>query len=221
MRAEPGAIDAVLVRETGGLVVFTIGSQPAAGLCGSGLLDAVAQLLRAGVVAPSGYLRDEGECRALGVPPALVERLVRSPSGERAVRLAPGVDLGAQDIRQLQLAKGSIAAAISLLLARLGLAPQDVEEILVAGTFGTYLRKESLLAIGLLPPVEPERVRFVGNAAGAGTRLILADAISRRRAIDVAARSAYVELAGDPDYEAAFCAGIPFPRDEDDQAILH
>jgi uncharacterized 2Fe-2S/4Fe-4S cluster protein (DUF4445 family) len=84
--------------------------------------------------------------------------------------------------------------------------------VLVAGTFGAFLRKESLVAIGLLPPIDPERIRFVGDAAGAGARLMLVDGQARRRAAEAAARCEYVELAGAPGYEDAFTAALGFPR---------
>jgi uncharacterized 2Fe-2S/4Fe-4S cluster protein (DUF4445 family) len=212
MRAEPGAIDAVRIRPSGELVVSTIASRPPAGLCGSGLVDAVAELLVARVIEASGYLRSRTECESLGVPVRLLDRIVESSTGDRAVHLAGDVRVTAQDVRQLQLVKGSIAAGISMLTGRLRLSPRDLDEVLVSGTFGAFLRKASLLAIGLVPRVDPQRVHFVANAAGAGARLILVDGQSRRRAIDAARRAEYVELAGDPDYEAAFCAGIPFPE---------
>lgn len=211
MRAAPGAIDGVRVRPDGRLVVSTIDGRPAAGLCGSGLVDTVAELLRAGVIAPSGYMRSEAECGAIGVARELRERVTQVAKGGRAVRLAEDVVLTAGDVRQLQLAKGSIGAGITLLMERCGLTAADLVEVFVAGTFGAFLRKESLLGIGLAPPVDPQRVRFVGNAAGAGARLMLADGCSRQRAIEIAKRCEYVELAGDRDYEAAFSASLAFP----------
>jgi uncharacterized 2Fe-2S/4Fe-4S cluster protein (DUF4445 family) len=215
MRAAPGAIDAVRVYADGRMAVGTIANQAAQGLCGSGLVDAVAELLRAGVIAPSGYLRRPDECDALGVPPPLIERLGRHESGERTVALAEGVTLSAGDIRQLQLVKGSISAGITLMLDHLGLAMDDLEAVHVAGMFGAFLRKASMLALGLVPDIDPERVRFVGNAAGAGARLALADPHARRRAIRIGREAEYIELAGHPAYEDAFCAAIPFPEPKD------
>ena len=81
----------------------------------------------------------------------------------------------ARDIREVQLAKGSILAAATLLCRHAGLSPGDLGEVLIAGAFGNYIRKSSALRIGLLPAVDPERVRFVGNAAGVGARLALLD----------------------------------------------
>ena len=211
MRAAPGAIDAVRVLSDGRVVVGTVANRPPRGLCGSGLVDAAAELLRAGVIAPSGYLRSRAECQAIGVAPRLASRVVQMGSGERGVRLAGDVTLSAQDVRQLQLAKGSTAAGIALLLDDLGLTIRDLEAVLIAGTFGSYLRKASALAIGLVPPIDPELVRFVGNAAGAGARLVLVDQRARRRAIRLARRAEDIELAGHPGYQEAFCSAIPFP----------
>jgi uncharacterized 2Fe-2S/4Fe-4S cluster protein (DUF4445 family) len=174
-------------------------------------VDAVAAFVRTGLVAPSGYLRSAVECASAGVPDALIARIRERPDGEREVVLDPAVTVTAQDVRQLQLAKGSIAAGIALLLQRAGITPDDLDAVLVAGTFGTFLRKGSLLAIGMLPAVRAEGVRFVGNAAGAGARLMLVDEAARQRAVRLAPRCEFVELAGDTGYLDAFCAGVPFP----------
>ncbi len=211
MRAVPGAIDMVRVMGDGRIACGTIAGTTPAGLCGSGLVDAVAELLRAGVIAPSGYLRGQEECAALGLPSRLIGQVATDAAGQRIVRLTDRVHLGAGDVRQLQLVKGSTAAGIALLLRHAGLDPRELDEILLAGAFGSFLRKASALAIGLVPAIDPERVRFVGNAAGAGVRLALVDARARRRAAHLARDAEYVELAGRPDYETAFCDAIPFP----------
>jgi uncharacterized 2Fe-2S/4Fe-4S cluster protein (DUF4445 family) len=209
MRAAPGAIDAVRILSDGRLTVGTIASHPPIGLCGSGLVDACAELCRAGVVAGSGYMRGASELADL--PATLRARAVIAPDGQRAVRLAGDVLLTAQDVRQLQLVKGSIRAGMSLLMRHCGIGPADLDEVLIAGAFGSFLRKGSALAIGLVPDIDPERVRFVGNAAGVGARMALVDRRAWDRALAVADRCEYVELAGRPDYEQAFCDAIPFP----------
>jgi uncharacterized 2Fe-2S/4Fe-4S cluster protein (DUF4445 family) len=209
MRASPGAIDAVRILADGRLAVGTIGSQPAIGVCGSGLVDACAELCRATVVAPSGYMRAADELAH--VPATLRARAVLAPDGQRAVRLAGDVLLAAQDVRQLQLVKGSIRAGMSLLMRHCGIGASHLDEVLIAGAFGSFLRKASALAVGLVPDIDPERVRFVGNAAGIGARMALVDERAWRRAVTIAERCDYVELAGHPDYEEAFCDAIPFP----------
>lgn len=212
MRAAPGAIEAVFIDAQGDVRVKTIADEKPRGLCGSGLVDAVAELLRHRVIAPSGRMRLPAELA--GLPAALVARAMDLPDGSCAFSLAPGVSLSAADVRQVQLAKAAIRAAAELLLRRCGVAPASLERVEIAGAFGNVLRKRSLLALGLVPAVEPERVRFAGNAAGAGVRLALADLRARRRAREIAAQCEYVELAGSAEYEEQFVAAIPFPPPE-------
>ena len=215
MRGAPGAIDVVSISAGGCVRTHTIGGLPARGLCGSGLIDAVAELLRAGVVSASGYLRAPAE---VGVG-ALADRL-SSIDGQRAFALverddtadAGPVTLTARDIREVQLAKGSILAAATLLCQHAGLSPEDLREVLIAGAFGNYIRKASALRIGLLPPLDPERVRFVGNAAGVGARLALVDSRVIERAGALAARAEYVDLAGHAGYQSTFMAALAFPE---------
>ena len=210
MRAAPGAIDAVRISPDGRLVVGTVGNEPARGLCGSGLVDAAAELCRARVIAPSGYMRKREELR--DVPPPLAERCHFLPDGQAAVRLENSVVLTAQDVRQLQLIKGSIYAGVEILLAHAGIGMDALEEVLIAGAFGNFLRKTSAQAIGLVPNIDPERVRFIGNAAGVGARMALVDASVRQRANQISQTCEYVELAGHPEYQDAFCRAIPFPE---------
>ncbi|MBW7934202.1 MAG: DUF4445 domain-containing protein [Gemmatimonadaceae bacterium] len=212
MRAAPGAIDRVRALANGRLVAGTVANQPARGICGSGLIDAVAELHRAGVIADSGYLRSVAECEAAGVHPALIRRITDVPGesgAKRRVRFDGDVMLSAQDVRQLQLVKGSIAAGIALVLQHAGVHAGDLEAIHIAGTFGSFVRKESVQGVGLVPAIDPERVHFVGNAAGVGARLVLVDARQRTRAQRIAEHCTYLELAGHPDYQDAFVAAIP------------
>ncbi len=214
MRAAAGAIEQVRIRGCGRVWVRVAGGGEPRGVCGSGLVDAVAELLAAGVLEPSGRMRGAAELDGI-VPPLLAARVVEQERLGRAFVLAgtPGgeVLLTARDVRQLQLAKGSIAAGIALLIESAGIAADDLDAVLLAGAFGNYLRKESAQAIGLLPPVDPERVRFVGNAAGAGARMALVDRGARARIERVASTATGVELAGLPAYEAAFLAALDFP----------
>ena len=214
MRAAPGAIEQVRVRPTGSILVRVIGGEDARGICGSGLVDAAAELLRVGVIEPSGRMGTRDELAGL-VPPRLLDRLSDAPPAGRAVRLAGSAErpvlFTAADVRQLQLVKGSIAAGMRVLLARKGLSPGDLGDVLIAGAFGNYLRKTSAQAIGLVPPVDPERVRFVGNAAGAGARAVLCDRGFRRRAEEVALRAEYLELADAPEYGELFAEAMAFP----------
>jgi uncharacterized 2Fe-2S/4Fe-4S cluster protein (DUF4445 family) len=209
MRAAPGAIDRVRVLGDGRLIAGTVANQPARGLCGSGLIDAVAELHRAGVITDNGYLRSRVECEGAGVVPRLCARVDEPTRAERRVRLDGDVTLTAHDVRQLQLVKGSIAAGIALVLEHAGVRPDDLDALHIAGTFGNFVRKSSVQAIGLVPHIDPERVHFVGNAAGVGARMVLVDRRLRARAAAIATRCEYLELAGHAGYEDAFIAAIP------------
>ena len=215
MRAVPGAIDRVQF-DGEDIVVAALGGEPEVGICGSGFIDAAAALLGAGVIEPSGRLRPRAELA--GLPPALRERVVEMDGG-RAVRLggsaARPVFLTAADVRELQLVKGSIAAAVRLLLERSGTGEDEVEAVMVAGAFGGTIREASARALGLLPLPPTCPAEFVGNAAGAGARLALVDESARGRAERLAASATVVELATDAAYHATFVDSLAFPAPGD------
>jgi uncharacterized 2Fe-2S/4Fe-4S cluster protein (DUF4445 family) len=217
MRAAPGAIDQVRISPDGRVVVKTVGNEPARGLCGSGLVDACAELVRMGVIAPSGYMRKPDEVAQLvghgsSARDSLRARCLTLPDGQAAFRLAGEVVLAARDVRQLQLIKGSIYAGLEILRDHLRISLDHLDRVSIAGAFGNFLRKESAQAIGLVPNIDPEKVQFIGNAAGVGARMALVDAEARARANRISETCEYVELAGHPDYQDAFCAAIPFPE---------
>lgn len=199
MRAAPGAIEAVEFRD-GDLAVRVIQGAEARGICGSGLLDAAAALLEAGLLDPMGRLRAEGPAAH------------RVADGGRAAELAPGIRLTQKDLRALQLAKGAVRAGVDLLLREAGIGPGDLDEVLLAGAFGNYLRRESAVATGLLPPVDPERIRPVGNAAAAGAKMALLSRGALERAETLARSATFVELATHPEFEEVFMEALNFPR---------
>ncbi len=211
MRAAPGAIDRVRIRTDGLLTAHVLGGGAPAGVCGSGLVDAVAELVRVGAIERSGRIRTRSELASL---PALARR-VESLSSGRAIRLAGRGDravyVTSADVRQLQLAKASIAAAIASILDRCGMRPRQVSRVLLTGAFGSSLHAASVIGIGLLPPVPLDRVSFTECSAAAGARLLLVDAAARGRAERIAASTCYVDLAGRPEYETAFVDALAFP----------
>lgn len=217
MRAAPGAVDVVSFEDGGRVLMSTVGSAPAAGLCGSGLIDLLAEMLRVGLVSPTGYLRCVDELAGRDAD-SFGRRLVET-DGQRGFRLSPDPDLGwtrdilftAKDIREVQLAKGSIMTAAALACRHLGFGLADLDEVLVAGAFGNFIRKSSALGIGLVPAIDAQRIRPIGNAAGVGARLALLDRQVRRRAARLAERAEYLDLATTPDYQATLMASLAFP----------
>lgn len=201
MRAEPGAIDRVWLDEAGTLGLATIADAEPAGVCGSGLVDAVAVLLDSGALDSSGRLRGSGP---------LAER-VRDTAAGREVELAPGVALTQNDVRALQLAKAAVQVALEVLVAESGLDAGDVREVVVAGGFGSHLRPSALAALGVVPPLWVERVTFAGNAALTGASMLLLSADARRRAAELARSVRTVPLAERTDFQPRFLSALDFP----------
>src|SRR3989442_13315892 len=205
MRATDGAIEGVQLNDTVELQIIG-GDVPAQGLCGSGLVDAVAQLLNVGLVNHSGRMRSASE--AAGHP--LVDRLIEV-EGVKAFLLAEGVYLSQRDVRELQFAKGSIATGIKVLMDILGVGASDLDEIFLGGSFGSYLNPESAKIIGLVPPRDVDKIIAVGNSAGEGAKIALLSYRERQVAFELPSRIEYVELSGRTDFNDSFVSVLGFP----------
>ena len=198
MRAAEGAIERVGLSADGRITVEVIGGQKAIGLCGSGVLDAVATLHSAGIMDDRGRLH-AGHADVMEI------------NGKRAAVLAPNVYFTQDDIRAVQLAKAAIRTAVDMLLQLAGLQEQDIERFIIAGAFGAYIDVDSGIATGLFPALPRERYVQVGNAAGVGVRRILASKQARARA-DVLARGCrYIELSTMAEFQKCFLQRIGFP----------
>lgn len=214
MRGAAGAVDRVRVEDD--LALHTIGESAPLGICGSGLLDLVAGLLRAGVIDWTGLIDVDGRD---ALPPRLRDRVERRGE-ERVVVVCRAGEAGAprelvltqDDVRQVQLAKAAIASGIAMLQHVAGVGPDRIAELLLAGGFGNYLSIDSAIRIGLIPPLPVERIRYVGNAAARGAQLCLLSEDERARAERVAARIDHVSLAAHPDFEQLFVDAMNFPR---------
>ena len=206
MRATDGAIEGVHLSDRVELQVIGGDVKPT-GICGSGLVDIVAQLLLAGLLDHSGRMRSREET---GAHP-LADRLI-DVEGVRAFLLADGVYLTQRDVRELQFAKGSIATGIKVLMDILGVSPGDVDEVFLGGSFGSYLNPESAKIIGLVPPVDVDRIIAVGNSAGEGAKIALLSYRERQVAFELPSRIEYVELSGRSDFNDSFISVLGFPQ---------
>ena len=203
MKAVEGAIERVSIDTDGNPTeVATIGGREPLGICGSGVVDLLAGLVAAGVVDAGGRIQPHERVRDNTRGPGLEYLLAEGPQGE--------VVFTQHDVRALQLAKAAIATGAKLLLAELGLAAGDLSQVLVAGAFGNHLDVRNTLAIGLLPAVAPERVAFVGNAAGVGAQMALIDVAERRAMAELAARTRFLDLATDPGFHEVFARELGF-----------
>jgi uncharacterized 2Fe-2S/4Fe-4S cluster protein (DUF4445 family) len=213
MRASDGAIEGV--RVAGDVQLQIIGGVPRpVGLCGSGLVDAVAELVNAGLIDESGRLIKPDDARAAGLPEALVQRLVIVDGNVRAFLLSSPADnivLTQPDIRALQFATGAIAAGVRVLLEHLGLTAADLHEVLLAGSFGSYINPSSARTIGLVPRVPVERIAAVGNAAGEGAKISLLSFRDREAAHRLPEFIEYLELSGRPEFNDIFMDVLKFP----------
>lgn len=205
MRASDGAIEGVIF-EGAEVRLQVIGDAAPAGICGSGIIDAVAQLRVAGLLDTTGRLAGRAD-----VPDhPLAARLIEE-DGVRAFLLAEGITITQRDVRELQSAKGAIATGISSLMHLMGLAADDLEQVLLAGAFGTYIDPQSARVIGLVPPVPVEKIVAAGNAAGEGAKMALLSFREREMAFDLSRRVEYVELSGRPGFNEAFLTAVGFP----------
>ena len=215
MRAALGAIDRVAL-ENGDLRLHTIGDASAQGICGSGLIDAIAVLLDAGAIDWTGLI-DLDHLERLPLP--LRSRVMKN-GDERAVILARPGESGASqeilltqdDVRQVQLCKGAIASGAAMLQRIAGVPDDKIAELMLAGGFGNYLSIRSALRIGLIPALPEPRIRYVGNAALLGAQLALLSEIERERAALIARSIEHVSLAAHPDFQDVFVDCMNFPR---------
>ncbi len=177
------------------------------GICGSGLVDAMAQLVRYGVVKRDGYLLQRDGQGEEALPDYL--RCCLSASGERRFYLwkedeGQGVYISQEDIRNFQAAKAAVQAGMKLLLRRGGVSLKQVEEIKVAGTFGSYVSRSSGELLGLFPVVPPERMSFVGNAAGRGAAAVLLDEGLLEQGQKLSGEIEHMELADSQEFRDYF-----------------
>ncbi len=205
--AKKGAIEAVLVAE-GDIVIDVIGGTEGLSICGSGIIDAVAVMLDLGIINTSGRFVEPNTLRGK-IPDSFLERIFKKDE-ELAFSLTEKVFITQSDIRQVQLAKAAIRAGIMLLQKEIHLAEDDIQQVLLAGAFGNYIRRESAMRIGLLPVVGLERIHFIGNAAASGAQMILLSEKSRQRANKLARQIKYIEIAQKPDFTDTFAQCISF-----------
>jgi uncharacterized 2Fe-2S/4Fe-4S cluster protein (DUF4445 family) len=211
MRASEGAIEGVRIADDVYLQIIGGAVRPL-GICGSGLVDAVAELLNNGLVDSTGRLARPEQARGR-LPNAVVDRLVEV-NGVRAFLLSTpeeGIVLTQPDIRALQFAKGAIAAGVSVLLEKMGVSADDLFKVLLAGSFGSYINPASARAIGLVPWVPVERVVAVGNAAGEGAKIALLSFREREAANRIPEFIEYIELSGRPEFNDIFTSALAFP----------
>lgn len=211
MRATRGAIDRVWI--TQGKVGFSvIGNSIPQGICGSGLVDTVAEMLKVHILDEGGTLRSPSELR--GKAPQDLRDRVKEGNGGRYFLLSrkPEVKVTQQDVREFQVAKAAIRAGIRILTQKLGIGEEEVDQVFLCGAFGNFVSKESAVVTGLLPAGLADRIRAVGNAAFEGAKLMLLSTEMRCIARDIARRAEHVNLSEKGDFHREFIKAMRFPK---------
>jgi uncharacterized 2Fe-2S/4Fe-4S cluster protein (DUF4445 family) len=211
MKAVHGAIERVRIEPTSLNVEYeTVGSDKPVGICGSGILDTVAELLKCRVIDTKGRFRQIDNKRLIEV------------SGDRAFLLAWGnetstgesIAITQRDIGEVQLAKAAIHAGCAILMSRAGVKASDLRWVYVAGSFGNYVNPASAKLLGLIPEVPTEIIRFVGNTAIAGAKMCLISAEARAQAGKIGEEVRYIELGADPGFSREFAASMYLPHQD-------
>lgn len=212
MPASKGAVDKVWL-EGRRIKYSVIGNDRPVGLCGSGLIDALAILLKAGIIDENGTILSGQELPILFrsyVFELEAEDAAQSSELSLAVYIAPGVYITQEDIRKLQLAKGAIAAGIDILFKEYGCKPCDLDILTFAGGFGNYIDKASAAAIGLFPPELLDRAKEVGNAAGNGAVSAALSKEAWESALDISRKMRYIELASYSHFDEIYVEHMNF-----------
>ncbi len=213
MHAVSGAIDAVKIDGSNGVICSVIQKDPSkpkkiAGLCGTGVVSAVAELLRSQMILPDGAFNRETNSTNLQLDdnetPAFVLAGPGETEGDRTITFTQ------RDVRAIQLAKGALRTGIDLLCLEAGI--ERPQKILLAGAFGSYIRKKDALTIGMFPDISEKDIEVVGNAAGAGAILTLFDDRFIAQANDLRQSTRVLDLASHPNFQEIFIASLEFPK---------
>ena len=213
MRGAVGAIEKVNIENDVNCTV--IGNAPAIGICGSGLIDAAAAMLKSTVMNPSGLLQAD---KRDNLPDSLSQRFSKTDDGKDQFTLVKKDESGRDedivltqnDIRQLQLAKGAIVSGIIMLQKVMEIADEELDELMLCGGFGNYISIQSAVDIKLLPNLPVQKITYVGNAAHLGAQMALLSEDERHRADDIAKEINHVALATHPDFQEIFVEALKF-----------
>ncbi|MGN1410494.1 MAG: ASKHA domain-containing protein, partial [Eubacteriales bacterium] len=206
MRAGKGALEMFQIDDGGNIETHTIGDVKATGICGSGLLDIVGELVKTGVVGPNGKIIPPEK----GSYPENLKQYVVSFEGKPAFRVTDDVYLTQKDVRQVQLAKGAVRAGIEAFLLSQNVRAEDVDLVEIAGSFGYHLRAKSLINIGLLPKEFEGKVSFVGNTSKSGGKAFLLNTDLRRYMEELVGKIDSVELSNREGFNKIFVNALNF-----------
>ena len=209
MKAVTGAIEKIRISPNFEVKYETIGKVKPKGLCGSAVLDAVAEMLKNRIIDKHGVFKQNIKTKRL-----------RKEKKEKRFIIAWGketatgkeIAITQRDINEIQLAKAAIYTGCSILMKRKGIKTAEIDKVYIAGAFGSYLNLENAKIIGLIPNIPAEKIRLVGNTAVVGAKMALLSKKKMKEAEEISKRIRYLELANDPDFEQEFARALLFPE---------
>lgn len=205
MRAMVGAVEKIKFEDD--VVYSVLGNIKPAGICGSALIDLASELLTAGIVDITGRIE-----KPENLPPKLAARIITDTNDQPAFYIDKKVVITQRDIRQIQLAVGAIRAGVKIMLKKAGIKSADLQRVLVAGGFGSFIRRNHAQRIGLLPAdIHHEKISFIGNTSLAGAKMALVSINAMKKAEALSGQAEHVELAADLDFQNEFANAMIFP----------
>ncbi len=212
MRAASGAIERVWIDKGSlGVKFLTIDDETPRGICGSGIVDLLAEMLKGGIIDSTGRISSTNDNPRIREGGGGMEFVVVE---KEDTAIDQDIVLTQRDVRELQKAKGAMYTGASILMRHMGVNPDDVDNVYIAGAFGNYLDPENMMAMGMLPDFPIGRVTGVGNAAGTGARMTLLSRKERRRADEIRRNIKYIELASDPSFQNEYIKSLNLPHME-------
>ena len=215
MRATEGAIDKVKI-DNKSIDYRVIKDGKVRGICGSGLIDLIAELLKLGLINKSGKLIDGEECNS-ELSEEIRKKIIKGPKGNKFLLVKSKetesgnpIFLTQKDIREVQLAKAAIYAGIKILLKEVNISPEGIQKILLAGAFGNFIDKKSAIRIGLIPYLPLEKIESAGNAAGRGAEIVLLSEKTRKICERISKDIKYIELSSRADFQEEFIKAMSF-----------
>lgn len=208
MRACEGAVEDVKITEDG-IQLTTIGNQPPAGLCGSGILAVVRELLITGIVKKTGAFIKKDKLPEEDYRYPMIR--INGSKREFILQKEPELLVTQGDVRQVQLAKGAILSGFRALLEKAGISMNDLDKVMIAGQFGSHLKADSLVGIGILPEAVKDKLVYVGNSSKTGAYMTLMSESIKREMEELAIHMEYMELAETENYERIFSESMIFP----------
>ncbi len=209
MRAEKGAIEEIEIKADATLNIRVIGDEKIRGLCGSGILALVRELIKNKLIKPRGAflkLEEIDQANAL-------KKYLREVDGKREFVIDENIYFTQFDLRQVQLAKGAILSAIRVLLEKMNMQVEDIDEFIIAGQFGKFISQESLIITGLLPKEAKGKISYVGNSSKTGAYMFLTSFEARSKIKDLASKIDYCELASVENYDRKFAKSMIFYKE--------